>query len=28
MLRLKARAARAFSRSVEGLETGKTYRVV
>jgi hypothetical protein len=22
-----ARAARAFSRSVEGLETGKTYRV-
>jgi NAD(P)-dependent dehydrogenase (short-subunit alcohol dehydrogenase family) len=23
-----ARAARAFSRSVEGLETGKTYRVV
>ena len=23
-----ARAARAFSRSVEGLETGKTYRVL
>ena len=23
-----ARAARAFSRSIEGLETGKTYRVV
>ena len=23
-----ARAARGFSRSIEGLETGKTYRVV